>query len=214
MIQIIPAILVPSEKQYQENLDKLSSCEALKDGWVHIDFADNIFVPNETIKPEIVGKYPSGFKKEAHLMVSHPLEWIEKCIEAGFERVIFHIESEDNIDECIEKIKSRGLEVGLAISKDTAVEKVVPFKDKIDIILIMTIVAGFQGQAFIPAALEKVRLLKTENSSIKIGVDGAVKDENAKEIVESGVDFMISGSYLLMGNTDENLERLWEAING
>lgn len=214
MVQIIPAILATSEEQYKEDLYKLSSCGALKDNWVHIDFADNKFVQNQTVGPETISKFPTNFRKEAHLMVSHPREWINECVEAGFERIIFHIEAEDSTEECIEYIKGKGLEVGLVVNKETTVEKLQPFVGKIDVILIMTIVAGFQGQPFIPEMLEKVRIVKNNNWYVKVGVDGAVKDENAKQIVTSGVDFMIVGSFLLKGETDENLERLWEKING
>lgn len=213
MIQIIPSILATTEEQFQQDLKKLSDCEALKDGWIHIDFADNKFVQNETIGVDTVAKFPMDFRKEAHLMVSHPLQWVDKCLDGGFERIIFHIESEDNMEECIEYIKNKGVEVGLAINNDTPVEKLQPYSDKIDIVLVMTIVAGFQGQPFIPEMLDKVKMIKNSNLSVKVGVDGAVNDGNAKEIVESGVDFMVAGSFLLKGNTDENLENIWEVLS-
>lgn len=212
MVQIIPSVLATSEDQYKNDITKLASCKALENGWVHIDFADNKFVQNQTIGPETVSKFPTKFRKEAHLMVTHPLGWIDKCIKAGFERIIFHIESEDSIDECIGYIKTKGLEAGLAINKNTPVENLKPFAGKIDVILIMTIVSGFQGQPFIPKSLDKVRYIKRSNWVVRVGVDGAVKDTNVREIVESGVDFMIAGSFLLKGNTDENLEKLWEEI--
>lgn len=213
MVQIIPAVLATSEEQFRADITKLASSESLSDGWVHIDFADNRFVQNLTVGPEIVEKSSTNFHKEAHLMVAHPKEWIDKLIQAGFERVIVHIESEDDTNECIEYIKSKGLEVGLAINSETPIEKIESFKDKIDVILMMTIVPGFQGQPFIPEALDKVKEIKSKNWPVKVGVDGHVNDENAEEIMDSGVDSMVVGSYLLKGNIDENLEKLWEAIN-
>lgn len=214
MVQIIPAILATSEEQYQNDLAKLSRSETLTEGWVHIDFADKVFVPNQTVGVETVSKIPTDFKKEAHLMVAHPKEWIDKLVDANFERIIFHIESEDKPLEVIEYVKSKGLEVGLAVSRETTVEKLKPFVGKIDVILIMTIVAGFQGQPFIPQTLDKVRRVKSEGWSTRVGVDGAVSNTDAKEIADAGADFMIVGSYLLKGNVDENLEELWEEING
>jgi len=234
MVQIIPAVLAISEQQYQEDINKLTASKSLSEGWVHIDFADNIFVRNKTIEPETIQKFPTNFRKEAHLMVAHPKEWIEKLAKAGFKRVIFHIEVEDDIDESIEIIKSKGLEVGLAIKNETPIEKLEPFIDKInrgtvrlrrinrgtvllrkiDIILVMTVIPGFQGQPFIPEALEKVRKIKSQNWPVRVGVDGHVNADNAKEIIRSGVDFMVVGSYLLTGNVGENLESIREAING
>ena len=213
MVQIIPAVLAKTEQDYQNNINKLNQSESLSGGWVHIDFADNKFVQNTTIEPSIIQKYPNNFRKEAHLMVNHPKDWIDQLKEAGFERIIFHLESEDDILLVIEDIKNKGLEVGLAINKETALEKLEPFLDKIDLVLVMSIVPGFQGQPFIPQTLDKVRQIKSNNWSVKVGVDGAVRDTNIKEIVESGVDFITVGSYLLKGDVEENLEMLWEVLN-
>lgn len=212
MVQIIPAILATSEEQYQSDIGKLSSSGSFRNDWVHIDFADNKFVQNQTIKPEIIQKFPINFRKEAHLMVAHPGDWIDKLVDVGFERIIFHIEAADDTNDCIGYIMNKGLEVGLAMNNETPIEKLEPFVDKIDVVLVMTIVPGFQGQPFIPEALDKVRQIKARNWPVRVGVDGAVKDTNAREIVEAGVDFMTVGSYLLQGDVDENLENLWEAL--
>lgn len=213
MVQIIPAILATSEEQYQSDITKLNNCQSLSQGWVHIDLADNIFVQNETIKPEIIQKFPTNFRKEAHLMVTHPKEWVDKLATTGFNRVIFHIECQDNIAAVVGDIKSKGLKAGLAINNQTPIEKLQPFVDKIDVILVMSIVPGFQGQPFIFESLDKIRKLKSKGWQVKIGVDGAVKDDNIKEIVNAGVDFVIVGSYLLKGDIDENLESLWVELS-
>lgn len=214
MIQIIPAVLATTEEQFEKDITKLSSSESLQEGWVHIDFADNIFVQNQTISPEVVAKFPFSFHKEAHLMVSYPKEWIDSLKDTGFERVIFHLESEGNIEKLIEYIKNKGLEVGIAIKNGSDIEKLAPFVEKIDVLLLMSVVPGFQGQVFIPEALEKIRGLKSKGWQVKIGVDGAVKDTNIKEVMEAGADFVIMGSYLLKGNIAENLEKVWEQIYG
>lgn len=213
MVQIIPAILATSEEQYQADLNKLSSAQALQNGWVHIDFADNIFVQNKTIEPEAVLKFPTNFRKQAHLMVIRPREWIDRLVKAGFESIIFHIEAEE-VAECIGEIKENDLEVGLAINKETPIEKLLQFVDKIDIILVMAIVPGFQGQSLIPETLDKVKMVKAKNWPVKVGVDGAVKDTDIKQVVDTGLDFVIVGSYLLKGDTEENLGKLWEVLNG
>lgn len=214
MVQIIPAVLATTEKQYQSDILKLERSPSLEGSWVHIDFADNIFVQNKTIDPKVVQDFPTKFRKEAHLMVAHPKEWIDKLVDAEFERVIFHIESDDNIEDVISLIKEKGLEVGLAINSETPVENLEPFIGKIDVILIMTIVPGFQGQPFIPQALNKVKEIKQKGWSLKVGVDGHVNNQNAKEIVDNGVDFMVVGSYLLKEDVEEKIENLWEIING
>jgi len=214
MVQILPAVLSKTEEQYRQDIERLESCESLKNGWVHIDFADNEFVPNQTVGAEVISKYPTDLKKEAHLMVSHPMDWIDKLVEVGFERIIFHIESKDDAQKVIAYIKSKDLEVGLAIRMDTPLEELEKYKDKLDIILIMSIIPGFQGQSFIPKSLDRIKKLKARNWPCALAVDGAVRDENAKELIEAGIDHLSVGSFLLKGDIEENLEKLWEAING
>ena len=213
-MQIIPAILATSEEQYQKDITKLNNSPSLTEGWVHIDFADNKFVQNQTIEPEIIKKSPTNLRKEAHLMVAHPKEWIEKLANADFERVIFHIECEDDVEEVIDLAKEQGLEVGLAIKFETPIEKLELFVPKIDTILVMSVVPGFQGQSFIAKSLDKIKELKSKGWQTKIGIDGAVKSSNIKEIIGTGVDMVTIGSYLLEGDLEENLENLWEIING
>lgn len=211
MIQIIPAVLSTSENDYIRDISRYKLAESLKGGWLHIDFMDNKFVPNLSIPPSVSAEYPIELHKEAHLMVLDPMEWIDDLSGVGFERIIFHIESSDDTLKCIEYIKGKGLEVGLAINGETPIEKLEPFVSKIDAVLVMTIAAGFQGQPFIPKALNKVKEIKSKNWPLRVGVDGAVKDTTIREIMDTGADFAIVGSYLLNGDIEENLETLWEA---
>lgn len=214
MMQMIPAVLSTTEEEYNKDLSRLEKTNLFK--WVHIDFMDNKFVPNKGIEASVVSKYPTDLHKEAHPMVLHPLAWVDKLVKAGFERIIFHIESADDALQCIEYIKSKGLEAGVAINNETALPKLEPFIDKIDVVLVMSIIPGFQGQKFIPASLDKIKeiyhLRLKKDLYFRIGIDGAVKDDNIKEITEAGVDFVIVGSFLLKGDIEENLERLWEAL--
>lgn len=213
MIQIIPAILDKTPEDFGKHIAQLKHSGSFQEGWVHIDLTDNAFVQNQTISIDTVIRNPTSLKKEAHLMVVHPLAWLDKLNEAGFKRVFLHLESKDDILECINRIKELGMEAGIAINIDTPIEKLEPFKDKIDIILMMSVVPGFQGQPFLPEALTKIKLLKEKNWPIKIAIDGAISAINVKQIVDAGVDQLIIGSYLLNGDLDENLETLWEKIN-
>ena len=214
MVQIIPGILSTTVENYARDVSHYKQASSFKDGWVHIDFMDNIFVPNKSIEPSTITNYPINLHKEAHIMVAHPLQWIDELVKVGFERIISHIEALDDTIKCIETIKAAGLEVGLAINSKTPIEKLEPFISRVNVILVMTIVSGFQGQPFIPKALDKVIEIKSKNWPIRIGVDGAVKENNIKQIVDTGVDFVIVGSFLLKGDIDENLEILWEEIGG
>lgn len=218
MIEFVPAILAATKEEFNNQRDKICTNNSFEGGWIHIDFMDNVFVQNQSIDPDQIIDIPADFKKEAHLMVEHPLGWIDKLLEVGFKRVIFHLESKDDINQSLEYAKNKGLEVGLAIKSETPVEKLVEFMSKIDLVLVMSVEPGFQGQPFIPESLEKVKDLvnvRDKNGySYKIGVDGHINDENIKSIVDTGVDHIIVGSYFTKGeNIDENLEKIWEAVN-
>lgn len=209
MAIIIPAILARTIQDFQKDLSNLLNSKNLSSGWVHVDFMDNIFVPNQSIKPEdLAGVDFGNLKKEAHLMVKNPKDWIEKL--KNFSRIIIHVETATEKD--IEFIKQSGAEVGLAINPETPLEKLDPFIKNIDTILVMGVHPGFQGQSFILQTLDKIREIK-KNWDVKIEVDGAVKDTNAKEIIQAGANILISGSFLINGNPDQNLSKLIKAIS-
>lgn len=214
MVQIIPAVLAISEEQYQLDLYKLERSEALKNGWVHIDFIDGVFLPNKTIEAKETNKHPTTLQKEAHLMVEHPKNWIEDLVKTEFKRVFFHMEVGSDIESCINEIKKAGMEAGLVLKHETALSRLDPFISKIDAVLLMSVVPGFQGQPFIEGSLNKVRQLKLKYPQVRVGIDGAVKDTNIKQIVEAGVDYVCVGSFLVKIDPEESLEKLWEAING
>lgn len=211
--EIIPAILSKTIEDFQNDLNKLLNSKNLKHGWVHVDFMDNIFVPNLSITPDDLSVIDfKALKKEAHLMVKEPQEWIKKLLKLGFKRIIIHIESEGDITGYIDLIK-QGAKAILAINPDTPVSKLEPFSKKINGILVMGVVPGFQGQSFIPETLNKIKEIRSKGWSLKIEVDGAVKDWNAKDIVEHGADILILGSYLIKGEPDQNLAALLDSLS-
>lgn len=212
MTLIVPAILDKTPEEFEKHINQLETSPSFQEGWVHIDFADNQFVPNQTILPDEV-IYPEGLKKEAHLMVKEPLNWIRSLKEAGFDRVIFHFEAGDDISEIIQSINDAHMEIGIAINPETSIDWLESYKDEIDQILVMGIIPGFQGQPFIPATIDKIKALKDKGWPIQISVDGAVRDTNAKQLVEAGADQLVSGSFILQGDIEENIEKLWEAVN-
>lgn len=207
--EIIPAILSKNIEEFQGELNKLLNSQNLNSGWVHVDFMDNIFVPNMSMVPdELSGIDFKSLKKEAHLMVKDPESWIEKLLELGFERIIIHIEAEGDMAGYIKQIKGAGAESVLAINPDTSIESLTPYVQIADRILVMGVVPGFQGQPFVPEAIDRIKEIKSKGWPVKILVDGAVKDTNAKEILDAGADSIILGSFLMKGDPDENLAKL------
>lgn len=215
MVQILPTVFAKAEEDYKRQIDQIESSGVFKDGWVQIDLMDNKFVPNLSISLGIVAKYPISSKKEAQLMVSEPENWIDQLANLKFMRIIFPIEV-GNTDKLIEEVKAHQIQVGLSLNPETKVDKLLEFLDRINLVLVMGVHPGAQGQNLIPETLDKIRELSKLKSKYDflIGEDGGINPDTVKDLVEAGVDNLAVGSFLFKGDIDENLERLWEAIHG
>jgi len=204
MTQIVPAILTKDIKDLKNKLAQIEN----KADWVQVDIMDNKFVPNTTITvKELIG-IKTNLNLEAHLMVYNPQNLFNKCEQAGFKRVVFHFEAVENIDKTLDKMKKFNFERGIAINPDTKVDKVVPYLDKIDVVLIMSVNPGFEGQKFIESVLLKVKELKKISPKTKIAIDGGVNIKNIKKIADAEVDYIGANSAVWKGDIEKNLKQL------
>jgi ribulose-phosphate 3-epimerase len=211
-MEILPSILTNDNTEYSQILQRIEESGDFEDGWIHVDFMDNKFVPNQSVDIDVLKQYPSNLHVEAHLMVQNPEEWVEELLICGVERIIIHIETLSD-PEILKRIKKDKVEVGLAIKLDTPIAKLSPFMDTIDLVLVMSINPGFSGQEFIPVAKDRIKeilQLRTEDNNFKVEVDGGVSAELAAELGHLGVDGVIMNSHLLKGDISENLEKIWE----
>ena len=131
--------------------------------WLHVDVMDNQFVPNLTIGlPEVQDlRRRTDARFDVHLMIVDPESWAVRYAEAGAFNVTFHAEAAEDPVALAHDVRAAGARVGLAIDRDTLVEPYLDLLPHFDLLLIMTIKAGFGGQAFLPEMLEKVRAAKT-----------------------------------------------------
>lgn len=218
MIAIVPAILSTTEEDYKRDLEKIWLSHQFDRSLVQIDLMDGKFVPNQSVNPEIVKKYPASFKYEIHLMVEDPYFWISELKDfTKIIRFIVPIEiPEERIDQSIEFIRAfTDAEIGFSINPETPISRVESYLDVAESLTIMSIHPGFQGQDFIPESVEKVKqasLLKVKNDKLVIEVDGGLGESNVKQVAQAGADNLVIGSHLLKGDIDENLEKIWEAI--
>ncbi|MBI4038033.1 ribulose-phosphate 3-epimerase [Candidatus Daviesbacteria bacterium] len=210
MVQIVPAILATTQEEYKQKLSKIETSGMFEGGWVQIDLMDNKFVQNKSIEAWVVAEHPPKFKIEVQLMVAQPKGWIEKVGKVN--RIIIPLEI-DQVSESIEQIIKTGAEVGLSINPATPIEKLEPYVNKIDTVLVMSVEPGFGGQKFIAQTVDKVREIKDKRWPVKIGVDGGINDLVVKDLVDAGADYLVIGSHLIEGSIDENLEKIWEAIS-
>ena len=168
--------------------------------WLHVDLMDGHFVPNLSIGPPVVAsirKHTDLFL-DCHLMVTDPGFWLEPLAEAGADLCAVHVELGDPTP-LLRRTGELGMKAGVVIDGPTPFETVEPYIDeRIDLLLVMTIKAGFGGQTFVPEHLEKVRrasALRGERGlSFRLQVDGGIKVDTAAAAVEAGADVLVSGS--------------------
>lgn len=197
MIDIIPGIL---EKEWDATESKLRLVAPHVD-WVQVDIADNTLVPNETMldfskfRPDVLAPELRHLSFEAHLMVANPEKYIKPLADAGFKRIIAHVECIDP-RVFLEQAKYEDVEVALAIDGPSELEIIEPFLDQIDMVLVMTIEAGFSGQEFMQDTVEKIKRIHQNLPDLPIEVDGGINDKSAKVAKDAGATRLVSTSYL------------------
>ena len=210
-IEVIPGIF---EKDFQLIRERAKLVAPFID-WIHIDIADNRLVSNSSfLDPSPFKKLiqETGKKFELHMMIENPVSVSDEWVNAGFQRLLWHMEGiikTSDVRLKIAEIRGRGVEVGLAVDKETPVESVLPYLDDVDCVLIMTIQAGFSGQQFIPEMLDKARVIRERKPGLPIEVDGGINDETARMAVVAGATRLVSTSYIFnSGNIREAINRL------
>jgi ribulose-phosphate 3-epimerase len=191
-IDIIPGIV---EKEWEMLEERIRLVRGLVD-WVQIGIADNTLVPNTTFLD--FAKFAPIAKTmslEAHLMAVHPEKYIKAAVDAGFKRLIAHVESDDP-RLFLDQVKYEHVEVGIAIDGPTEFETVEPFLEEADFVLVMTAEAGFAGGAFLPECMEKIKSIHSYLPDLPIEASGGIRDTTARLVREAGATRLVSSSYI------------------
>ena len=197
MIRIAPSMLSCDFSRMGEEAQRMEAAGA---DCLHLDVMDGMFVPNISFGiPVIASLRPTtDLPFDVHLMVHEPERYIERFIDAGADWVTVHVEACADLTVALDTIRLKGKRVGLSLNPHTPLEKILPYLDKCDYILVMTVEPGYGGQALIPSVLEKIkelrRVINERGLSLEIEVDGGVKMDNAKTVIEAGADILVAGS--------------------
>ena len=193
---IAPSILAAD---FAHLADEVKAVDAEAD-WVHVDVMDNHFVPNLTIGLPVVQslRKATAMPLDVHLMITDPERWAPGYAEAGAHNVTFHAEASENPVKLAKRLRTAGSKAGLAIDRDTPVEPYLEILPYVDTLLIMTIKAGFGGQAFMPEMLAKVRDVRrrarAKQLEIRIEVDGGIAADTIEQAAEAGADAFVAGT--------------------
>lgn len=186
--------------------------------WIHVDVMDGIFVPNISFGFPIMEVLKRTAKKplDVHLMIVHPERYVERFCDAGAWSVGFHLEATEDPLPILQLIKNKGVRTCLTINPDIAVERLFPYLQHVDMVLLMSVFAGFGGQKFIEETYDKIKLLRAEitrrNLQTLIEIDGGVSLQNAQQLVATGVDALVAGSAVFKTeNPIETIRQLKQA---
>lgn len=210
---VIPSILTNNPIEAKELMQK---CEGVVDR-VSIDIIDGKYAGNKTIDPVVFNDIKTTLSLDFQLMVMEPVNWVEKCISAGADRIIGHVEHMSDQMEFVEKVTGAGLGVGLGLDLPTQITQIGKDALKVlDVILLMSVPAGFGGQEFSYGVIEKIKKLsdlrRSNQYKFKIHVDGGVTSDNIKDIADAGADEVSVGRRLFEDNLEFNLSRYLQAI--
>ena len=209
------AILSPSilSCDYMNMQRDFEYCKACGVKWLHVDIMDGHFVPNITMGPDQVAQLRKSVDLpfDVHLMITHPLDYIERFAKAGADTITVHVECDDDTDACLDLIEKLGCHPAVVISPETPVDAVKPYLDRVDMVLVMGVHPGFGGQSYIPETTERLKAIRgmidASGRDIRLEVDGGVNFDTLPEILEAGADTIVSGSCLFKGDIQANIEK-------
>ncbi len=202
MSEIDPGVIIAPSLLASDFAHLASEAKAVAGAadWLHVDVMDNHFVPNLTIGLPVVSslRKATDLPLDCHLMIDAPERWAIGYAEAGAYNVSFHVEAASDPVALARDLRAAGTRAGLAIDRDTPVEPYLEILPHFDTLLIMTIKAGFGGQAFIPELLEKVRVARHHAAGghldLRIEVDGGIDEDSAAAAAAAGADAFVAGT--------------------
>ena len=186
--------------------------------YVHIDVMDGAFVPNISIGIPVVRSLRkcTDLFFDVHLMINEPIRYIDRFAEAGADGITVHAEACSDLGATLDKIADMGKKPAVSISPDTGIDAVMPYLDRVSMVLLMSVYPGYGGQTFIENTLDKSATLRTyitqNNLDIDIEMDGGIKLANVKKVVDAGVNVIVAGTGVFRGNLSENMNSFREVF--
>ena len=197
MIKISPSILSADFAYLARDIQAISTAD-----YVHVDVRDGLFVPNISIGIPVVKciRPVTDLPLDVHLMIQEPVRYVDQFCDAGADIVTCHVEADtqENILAAIDKIHAKGKKAGVVVKPRTPASAVLPFIDRVEMILVMTVEPGFGGQKFMADMMPKVQTVRgyidALNPACELEVDGGVDAQTCKLCIAAGANVLVAGS--------------------
>lgn len=214
-LYLAPSILSADFAHLKEDIDHAEKAGAQ---YLHYDVMDGAFVPSISFGMPVLRcvRKITDMVLDVHLMIEKPERYIDEFVSCGADIITIHYEACEDLQGTLKRIRERGGKAGVVIKPNTPNSVLSDVLDQVDMILLMTVEPGFGGQAYIPSSTEKIRelrrMLDERGLQTDIEVDGGIKKENLRTVLDAGANVIVAGSAVFAGDIEQNVKDFLEIM--